>query len=121
MVIPSGRISAGDSLKLSLTLLLKDGMYDGAVISPENPRYRDGMVVKQVVKIQNEENILGFIPLYDSFWWWYPNDIVKAVMTWNVIIIVIFIIVICIVAYKLFWHYTRYVPDNKYIELKEIA
>ena len=87
MFIPSEKVKVGDVISLSLTVILKDGLYDGVIISPANTRYHDGMVVNQVVKIQNEAKILGILPLSDSFWWWFPNDIFSAVMIWDLLIL----------------------------------
>ena len=86
-VIPSSAISEGDTLLVAMKLLLKDGFYDGAAISPVNDRYRAGMSVKQVVKLQDEAKVLGLFPLKDIFWWWFPNDIFTAVMIWDLLIL----------------------------------
>lgn len=86
-VIPSSAISEGDTLLVSMKLLFKDGLYDGSAISAANDRYRAGMSVKQVVKLQDEAKVLGIFPLKDVFWWWFPNDIFTAVMIWDLLIL----------------------------------
>ena len=115
--IPSEKVNVGDVISLSLTVILKDGLYDGVIISPANTRYHDGMVVNQVVKIQDEAKILGILPLSDSFWWWYCDDVVSAVVVWDVILFLVFIILICILAFVIFKKITYYIPENKVIKI----
>lgn len=117
LFIPSEKVNVGDVISLSLTVILKDGLYDGVVISPTNTRYQDGMVVNQVVKIQDEAKILGILPLSDSFWWWYCDDVVSAVVVWDVILFLVFIILICILAFVIFKKITYYIPENKVIKI----
>lgn len=117
--LPSEKISVGDSIRLSLTVSLNDGHYNGVIISPTNPRYRDGMTVNQLIKIQNETKILGVLPLSDSFWWWFPNDIFSAILIWDLIIILAFIIVIGYIFYRCFVRINTYKPSNDKITINK--
>ena len=115
-VIPSSAISEGDTLLVAMKLLLKDGFYDGAAISPANDRYRAGMSVKQVVKLQDEAKVLGLFPLKDIFWWWFPNDIFTAVLFWDFVLVVIFVVIILILVKK----FSAYTPLSEKISLRPV-
>ena len=43
IVISSNDVQAGDTIVASMSLRMKDGFYDGTLISSENPRYKNGM------------------------------------------------------------------------------
>lgn len=119
LFIPSEKVNVGDVISLSLTVILKDGLYDGVIISPANTRYHDGMVVNQVVKIQNEAKILGIVPLSDLFWWWFYDDVASAIIVWDVILFLVLFILICICALIIFKRITYYVPNNKVISISK--
>ncbi len=119
LFIPSEKVNIGDVISLSLTVILKDGLYDGVIISPANTRYHDGMVVNQVVKIQNEAKILGILPLSDSFWWWFPNDIFSAVMIWDLLILLILIFIVGYIFYRCFVRINTYSPANDKIKINK--
>ena len=119
-VIPSSAISEGDTLRVEMKLLLKDGLYDGSVISADNERYKAGMSVKQVVKLQDEAKVLGLFPLRDIFWWWFPNDIFTAVMVWDFILGLIAVIILGIIFYTLFVRINRYKPTNNNLRITKI-
>lgn len=119
LFIPSEKVNIGDVISLSLTVILKDGLYDGVIISPANTRYNDGMVVNQVVRIQNEAKILGIVPLSDLFWWWFYDDVASAIIVWDVILFLVLIILICICALIIFKRITYYVPNNKVISISK--
>lgn len=118
--VASSQLAEGDSISLELTVFLKDNLYNGVVISPDNNRYHDGMVVKQIAKIQNEAKILGILPLYDIFWWWFPNDLFTAVMVWDLIILLVFILIIGYILYRCFVRINTYKPSNNNIVIKKI-
>lgn len=119
LFIPSEKVNVGDVISLSLTVTLKDGLYDGVIISPANTRYHDGMAVNQVVKIQNEAKILGILPLSDSFWWWFPNDIFSAVMIWDLVILLILIFIVGYIFYRFFVRINTYNPANDKIKINK--
>lgn len=115
-VIPSSSVAEGDTLQVLMKLLLKDGYYDGSVISAANDRYRAGMSVKQVVKLQDEAKVLGLFPLKDVFWWWFPNDIFTAVLLWDFILVLIFILIILVLVKK----FSAYSPLSEKITLRPV-
>jgi hypothetical protein len=119
-ILPSDKVAVGDSVSLSLSVLLKDGLYDGVIITPENPYYKDGMAIKQVVKIQDEAKVLGILPLNDAFWWWFPNDIFSAVMVWDLVILLILIIIIGYVLYRCFVRINAYKPANDKLKITKV-
>lgn len=116
-VIPSSSISEGDTLTVAMKLFLKDGFYDGAVISAANERYRSGMSVKQNVKLNDEHKIWGLVPLADSFWWWCPNNVETAVKIWEYIIFASFVALLIYIFRTLSKHLRRYKPSNKKISM----
>lgn len=118
--LSSGDLTPGDTLYAELTLALNDGLYDGAVISPHNPRYANGMTSRQVVRIQDEAKVLGIVPLSDAFWWWFPNDIFTAVMIWDLIILMIVIVAVAYVLYRSFVAINAYSPSNDKIKITKV-
>lgn len=98
--IPSDKLSAGDSVTFEMQLLYKDGQYDGALISADNPRYAKGMTVQHTVSVE-DARVLGFMPLADLFWWWYPNDVGKACLVWNCVILFAILLAIIYLIWKL--------------------
>lgn len=115
IIIPSKEITAGDSLFLDMSLRLKDGLYNGMLISPENQRYKKGMTVRQSVRFEDAK-IFGVIPLSDLFWWFYPNDVKMAVFTWQVILILILVGIVIFSLY--YWNKRTLVYKVDYDELK---
>lgn len=117
--LSSENVSVGDTISLALTVVLKDGLYDGVIISPTNARYSDGMVVSQVIKVQNEAQILGVLPLSDTFWWWFHDDIFSAVMIWDLIILLTLIFIVGYIFYRCFVRINTYRPSNDKIIIKK--
>lgn len=113
-------LSDGDSITLTMNMKYIDGVYNGMLISPLKDIYRQGMTLKTKYKMQEDTKIFGLLPLVDSFWWFFPNDVTYAVLTWDVIIILIFIAVVCFTAYKLFRKFTLYRPKNEDIYLDKL-
>lgn len=120
LIISSNDVHAGDTLVASLSLRMKDGFYNGTLISSDNFRYKKGMVSKQVVKIQDEAKVLGLIPLSDAFWWWFPNDIFTAVMVWDLIILIIVIVMVGYILYMCFVRINSYKPSNDKLKITKI-
>lgn len=118
--LPSNLVAQGDTIVARVSLLLTDSLYNGARISPLNPRFRDGMISHQSVRIPDEAKVLGIFPLSDAFWWWFPNDIFTAVMLWDLIILLILIFVIGFVLYKCFVKINTYSPPNDKLKITKI-
>lgn len=118
--ISSDDIHTGDTLIVSLSLAMKDGYYNGTLISENNPRYRDGMTSKQVVKIQDEAKVLGLMPLADAFWWWFPNDVFTAVMIWDLIILLAVIVIVGYILYRCFVRINAYKPSNDKLKITKV-
>lgn len=119
-ILSSDKIAVGDSVILSLSVKLEDGLYDGVIITPENQYYKDGMAIKQAIKIQDEAKVLGILPLNDTFWWWFPNDIFSAVMVWDLVILLILIIIIGYVLYRCFVRINAYKPTNDKLKITKV-
>jgi hypothetical protein len=119
LFISRDQLTDGDSISLELEVLYKDGIYNGITMSPKNPTYKNGMTLKTKFSLQENTKIMGLIPLHDSFWWFYPNNVEKAVLTWDLIIILIFIMIICYIGFGIFRHITRFTPKNSEISLKK--
>lgn len=113
-------LSEGDSIFLTMSMKYIDGIYNGIIVSPNIDMYKQGMTLKTKYKIQEEAKVFGLFPLVDAFWWFYPNDSMHAVLTWDIIIILLFITVICIFAYRFFRTITLYRPKNEDIFLDKV-
>ncbi|MDE6754206.1 MAG: hypothetical protein K2J82_06310 [Muribaculaceae bacterium] len=118
--ISSQKLSAGDSINMRMNLILRDGMYNGILLSPDNPRYETGLSNSQIVKLSDDSKILGFIPLSDWLWWWAPNNPFLAVIIWDIIIVVITIGIILIIAYRWLKKTATYIPDDKTISITHL-
>lgn len=116
----SSDVRSGDSLSVQMSLKQLDGIYNGILISPNNPTHRGGMTLNQVVKISDEAKVLGLMPLNDWLWWWYPHDVFTAVMIWDVIIILAFIAVLLYLGYRIFININSYSPSNSNIKIKKL-
>lgn len=120
LVIPSDDVHAGDTLVVSLSLRMNDGFYNATLISSNNPRYKEGMVSKQIVKIQDEAKVFGLFPLSDSYWWWFPDDVFTAVMVWDLIILLIAIVIIGYILYRCFVKINAYKPSNDKLKITKV-
>lgn len=118
--ISSEDIQTGDTLNVGMSLTLKDGYYNGALIGENNPRYKEGMVSKQVVKIQDEAKVLGLVPLSDAFWWWFPNDVFTAVMIWDLILLLMVIVIVGYILYRCFVRINAYKPSNDKLKITKV-
>lgn len=119
-VLSSTDIRSGDTLIVSLSITLNDGFYNGILISENNLRYKEGMISKQVVKIQDEAKVLGLFPLADVFWWWTPNDVFTAVMIWDLIILLTVIAVVGYILYRCFVRINSYKPSNDKLKITKV-
>jgi len=108
-----------DSVKVRIRSWLKfnDGFYGGVVESPIDDNF-ERLSYKTVLPLGNNEKILGLIPLFDFFWWFYPNDLTKAVMVWDVIILIV--ISVLVFAIRIFDKWTKYEPGNNNIKITKI-
>ena len=118
--LKSEDVTPGDTLDIAMSLFLKDGLYNASIISGDNPRYSDGMRIRQVIRLQEEAKVLGLVPLSDSFWWWCPNDIFTAVMIWDLIILIFIIGFVAFILYRWFIRIITYVPENKNLKITKI-
>ena len=115
-LIPSDKVSAGDTIDIAMSLLLKDGFYNRSLISYKNDRYKAGMTNRQVIKLQDEAKVMGLIPLYDTFWWWFPNNVTYAVLLWDLIIVIIFVLLIM----YLIKRFSTYTPSSDKVTLRPV-
>lgn len=97
-----------------------DSVYGAIVMNPYDKRYTRHLTIERKLSVRNSEKVLGLFPLWDMFWWWFPNDLHFAVLIWDIILIIANFIMICIVAFRVFRKITCYVPDNKDITLSKI-
>ena len=120
VLLKSKQIKVGDTICVKMSLRFNDGLYDGVKISSENPRFKEGMTIKQAIKLQDEAKVMGLLPLSDFFWWWSPNDVFTAVMIWDLIFLLALIALIGYILYKLFVKINSYIPSNENIKIKKI-
>lgn len=112
--IRSGALKEGDPIEITMDLQLTDGLYNGALLNKDNCA---GMTLKQKVKLNDEHKIWGLVPLSDSFWWWYPNNVETAVKIWEYIIFAFFVALLIYIFRTLSKHLRRYKPSNKKISM----
>ncbi len=115
-----GKYHSGDSVRVDMSLLYKDGLYDGFRLSYRNPAYNSGLSASLLLYAPAEAKVLGVLPLEDIFWWWYPNDQFAAVMVWDVILLLIFIVLVAWVFYKVFVRINAYTPKNDDIKINKV-
>lgn len=120
LFIGRDKLSDGDSIALQMEIKYVDGIYNGISMSPKMSVFNQGLTLKTKFRLQQDTKILGMIPLHDSFWWFFPNDIQKEIIIWTVILILVVIIFIIYIAFKWFRRRTRYIPQNKDISLVKI-
>lgn len=120
ILIPGNKIAVGDSLTVTMDLALKDGLYDGFILSSKTPRNAVGLSSTQEVKEQNEAKILGLIPLTDTMWWFFPNDMYNAVIIWDIIIALILIGTILFLGYRILKRIATYIPDDNTITITHL-
>lgn len=117
LFIKSNELKDGDTLEVRMIMRMSDSFYGGFLLSRRNCT---GMALKQAIKLQDEAKVLGIMPLSDSFWWWTPNDVMTAVMLWDLLILLTLIAITIFVFYVVFVIINTYHPNNKDIKLKKI-
>lgn len=117
LFVKSSDLRDGDTLDIRMIVRLSDNLYGGALLSRKNC---PGMSLRQAVKLQDEAKVLGVMPLSDVFWWWFPNDIMTAVIIWDLLILLALIALTIMAFYMLFVAINTYHPDNKNLRLKKI-
>lgn len=114
------QLSAGDSTIFKAWVKYNDGVYNGVMVNPYDDLYAQGMTVRGTVTLADDAKVFGILPLWDLFWWWFPNDIVAAVHIWDFILLLIFIAVIAYIGYKVLYRITSYYPSNDKIKITSI-
>jgi len=92
-----------------------DSIYGGTVLSPfdkSKTSMTKDLEISDTIQINNEATIFGF-PLYDNFWWWYPNDLSMATLTWEIIIVLIFLVIVIFLLKEYIKKKTTYIPNDK--------
>lgn len=117
LFVKSNDLKDGDTLEVRMIMRMSDNLYGGFLLSRSNC---PGMTIKQKIKLQDEAKVLGIMPLSDSFWWWSPNDVMTAVMIWDLLILLAIIAITAFVFYIVFVIINTYHPNNKDIKLKKI-
>lgn len=117
LFIKSNELKDGDTLEVRMIMRMSDDLYGGFLLSRRNCT---GMALKQKIKLQDEAKVLGIMPLSDGFWWWFPSDVMTAVMIWDLLILLSLIAITVFVFYIVFVIINTYHPNNKDIKLKKI-
>ena len=115
--ILSKYLSNGDSITLKAWIRYNDGIYNAAVLNPYSVDFGRGLTLKQQVRLNDDASILGLIPLYDFMWWWFPNDIQRAIEIWDVLLILIAIALLVYVQRTLSKKIGLYIPSNSDISM----
>lgn len=100
-------------------LKYNDGVYGGVVESPLDENFKR-LSYSTTLPLGNEDKIFGIIPLPSVLWWFFPDDLSKAVIVWDVIIVLLAVICIILLAIKAFDSWTKYEPTDEQIRLKKI-
>lgn len=118
LFIKSSEISC-DSLTVTIRgwLHKKDTLYGAVVMNPYDMDNFNGLTHTQYLPLSDNIKIMNVLPLYDAFWWWYPNDLQKAVVCWDVIILIGFTILLAIIFYFVLRRISRYEPNDNDIKL----
>lgn len=112
-------LSEGDTVSLKAWAKYVDGYYNGFIFCPYDSDYANSMTIIQTVALKDDAKILGKIPVYDFMWWFWPHDIQKIVIFWDVTILLLIIIILCFIAYRCFLSVTTYTPQNNAIKIKK--
>ena len=118
--IPGSMLANGDYIDIDMSLILDDGLYNGMLLTPENPRYSSGLSNRQIVKLSDDARVFGILPLWDIFWWWFPNNAYAAVMLWDIILSIILTCLILWVGYIIFKRLGTYIPADDKIKIKHL-
>ena len=120
MFINSSDVS-GDSVKVVLKGWLErtDSIYSGLILNPYDERNKL-LNVSLTIPLNDTPKILGFIPLFDIIWWWYPNDALWAVFIWDLILVVVLILLLFYLFYKWYNRIITYKPSNQDIIITKI-
>lgn len=117
LFIKSNELKDGDTLEVRMIMRMSDSLYGGFLLSRRNCA---GMALKQAIKLQDEAKVLGIMPLSDSFWWWTPNDVMTAVLIWDVVLILAFIGFIYWLIRLFIRRNAIYEPANSEIKMNKI-
>lgn len=118
--VPSQLLSNGDSVRVHMNIALKDGMYNGMLMTPDNYRY-PGLENRQKVRLANDYQILGFIPLADWMWpEWWSNDMFTVILVWDILILLVLIIILYIIGYKALKKVATYTPQDRDVKIHHL-
>ena len=111
----------GDSIVITLKGWLHklDKTYNSAMLNPYDPAFSN-LSITQTLPLKDEYKIFGMLPLYDFFWWWYPNDLHMAVLLWEAILMPILILLVLAIGYYLLLKVTRYEPTDSSIKITHL-
>ena len=109
---------SGDLLKVEMRGWLepKDEIYSGLIMNPYDEDFKN-LNVNLSLPLNNDPKIFGVIPLYDFMWWWYPNDILRAVYIWDIVLVLILILVMIYIQRTLSKKMGLYIPTNSVISM----
>lgn len=113
---------SGDSIQVEIRgwLQKNDEIYNSVVMNPYDDKHFSRLTYRQKLPKSGETKILNIIPLSDMFWWFFTEDLEKAVIVWDVIIILIIIAMVIVIGFLIFKKITKYVPDNDSIKINNI-
>lgn len=93
----------------------RDDIYDAYVLSHEDKHY-PRLTQNISLSDTNHAKVFG-MPLHDWLWWIFPNDLTKAALVWEVVLIFILIGAIIYVLFRLNKKTMIYVPENNEISM----
>lgn len=120
MVIPYDAVDPSDiHVDIDGQVIQEDGMYDGMLISPDNPN-TPRMHSSRTISVQEDGKIFG-MPMPDFIWWWARDDVRKAAFIWEVIVVML-VILLTVTAVGLYnKKSTVYTLDNDEIGIRVIT
>ena len=78
------------------------------------------MQTAQRLQLLSDTRIMGVWSLSDSFWFWFHDDLVTAVLIWDLIIILAFIALIVIMVICALNRINHYRPSNRVLKIEKI-
>lgn len=113
-------LDKGDTVELKVWISYKDRIYGGVTMNPYDSCFKDGLVIRQIFTFPNEAKVFGIFPMFDLFWWFWPDDIQKIVIFWDVIITILVTLLIIWVIRRYIEKKSLYIPNDKRIKIKKI-
>lgn len=106
------------SIDMSCWLSMKDPVYNGIIMSPKDNRYNRLNLVREI-ELQDDASVFG-MPLKDDFWWFSYENVSRAALIWEMIIIAIGLLSLFAVLRRYVKIKSKYVPKDDDISINKL-